>query len=185
MTAAVARRRRRWLLAALLALALAPAVVPVDAARRDPPPLALRIDAIGVDAVVEAGEIVDGQLSEPSGPWVVRWYRETARPGDNDNVVIGGHLDYWSVGPAVFWRLGSLVPGSAVDVIDTAGNTFAYRVDWLRTYPASALTPEQLRTIVGATDAPSLTLITCAGQFDSASGMYPARLVVRARRAAG
>jgi hypothetical protein len=183
---------RRRLIPALLAVVLGtPTAIPshrtvassaVDGAGRTPPPLALRIDAIGVDAVVEAGDVVGGALSEPSGPWVVRWYRETARPSERDNMVIGGHVDYWNVGPAVFWRLGSLLPSAEIDVTDMANSHFVYVVSWLKTFSALDLTTQQLREIVGPTPFPSLTLITCTGAFDSAAGRYPSRLVVRASR---
>jgi hypothetical protein len=183
---------RRRLIPALLAVVLgAPNAIPAhralassaaDGDGRTPPPLALRIDAIGVDAVVEAGDVVGGALSEPSGPWVVRWYRETARPSERANMVIGGHVDYWNVGPAVFWRLGSLSPGAEIDVTDMANSQFIYVVSWLKTFSAADLTTQQLREIVGPTPFPSLTLITCAGAFDATTGRYPSRLVVRASR---
>jgi hypothetical protein len=153
-----------------------------DVSDRPPPPVAIQINAAGVNGPVETREIVDGALDTPSGPWVVAWYRQTARPGESGNVVMGGHVDYWTVGPAIFAKLGTLEEGEEIEVTDAAGNAYAYVVEWVRAYPVVDVTPGQLREIVGPTDNPSLTLITCSGVFDRARGEYLLRLVVRAER---
>ena len=156
-----------------------PAVVAIE---RRPAPVTIRIEAAGIDAAVETSEIVDGALTDPSGPWVVAWYRETARPGESGNVVMGGHVDYWGTGPAVFYGLGTLARGAEIDVTDADGAVYTYVVEWVKTYTAADLTVEQLREIVGPTEHPGLTLITCGGEFDYERGEYLSRLVVRARR---
>ena len=153
-----------------------------SASDRPPPPVAIRIDAAGVYSAVETREIVDGELAPPSGPWVVAWYLQSARPGESGNVVMSGHVDYWNVGPAVFAGLGTLEEGEVIEVTDAAGTAYDYAVAWVRTYPVDALTPTQLREIVGPTAEPSLTLITCSGDFDRDRGEYLMRLVVRAER---
>ena len=149
---------------------------------RAPPPVFIQIDAAGVNGPVETREIVDGTLAAPSGPWVAAWYRQSARPGELGNVVMGGHVDYWNVGPAIFAGLGTLNEGEEIEVTDAAGNAYDYAVKWVRTYPVADITPDQLRQIVGPTDDPSLTLITCSGDFDRNRGEYLMRLVVRAVR---
>jgi hypothetical protein len=153
-----------------------------DASHRAPPPVAIRIAAAGVNGLVETSEIVDGELAAPSGPWVVAWYVQTARPGETGNVVMGGHVDYWDIGPAVFAGLGRLEKGAEIDVTDAAGERYVYIVEWARDYPVAGLTPDQLREIVGPTESPSLTLITCGGEFDYGRGEYLKRLVIRAAR---
>jgi hypothetical protein len=153
-----------------------------DVSDRPPPPVAIQIEAAGVNGVVETREIVDGALDAPTGPWVVAWYRQSARPGESGNVVMGGHVDYWTVGPAVFSGLGTLAEGEEIKVTDAAGNAYTYSVEWARAYPVADLTPGQLREIVGPTEEPSLTLITCGGVFDRHRGEYLMRLVVRAAR---
>jgi sortase A len=156
-----------------------------DASHRPSPPVTIQIDAAGVNAPVETREIIDGELDAPSGPWVVAWYRQSARPGESGNVVMGGHVDYWNVGPAVFFNLGTLEEGEEIEVTDGAGNAYAYAVEWVRAYPVSDITPGQLREIVGPTEDPSLTLITCGGEFDRGRGEYLLRLIVRAARVEG
>jgi hypothetical protein len=153
-----------------------------DVSPRAPPPVAIQIDAAGVNSPVEIREIVDGALTAPSGPWVVAWYRQSARPGESGNVVMGGHVDYWTVGPAVFSGLSTLAQGAEIKVTDAAGNAYTYAVEWVREYPVADLTPGQLRQIVAPTEEPSLTLVTCGGVFDPVRGEYLTRLVVRAAR---
>src|SRR4051794_15573212 len=153
-----------------------------SASDRPPPPVAIRIDAAGVYSPVETNEIVDGELAAPSGPWVVAWYLQSARPGESGNVVMSGHVDYWNIGPAVFAGLGTLEEGEVIEVTDAAGAAYDYAIAWVRAYPVDALTPTQLREIVGPTAEPSLTLITCSGDFDRDRGEYLMRLVVRAER---
>jgi hypothetical protein len=153
-----------------------------EVSRRAPRPVAIQIAGAGVNSPVETREIVDGALTAPSGPWVVAWYLQSARPGESGNVVMAGHVDYWTVGPAVFSGLGTLAEGEEIELTDAAGNAYAYAVEWVRAYPVADLTPGQLREIIGPTEEPSLTLITCGGVFDRDRGEYLMRLVVRAAR---
>ncbi len=145
-------------------------------------PSAIRIDKARVDAEVETVEIVDGVMQDPTGPWVVSWYQETAKPGEEGNTVMAGHVDYWDVGPAVFYNLKDLSQGEEIQVIGEDDTVYTYAVDWMETYTVADLTVEDLNEIVGPTDDPSLTLITCGGAFDAATGEYLSRTVVRATR---
>lgn len=75
-------------------------------------PIAIRIPDSGVDAEIERQQIVEGQMLDPTGPWVVSWYEQTARIGAVGNCVMAGHLDYWDIGPAVFYDLSNLTEGA-------------------------------------------------------------------------
>ncbi len=145
-------------------------------------PSAIQIDKAQVDAEVETIEIVDGVMQNPTGPWVVSWYKETARLGESGNTVMAGHVDYWDVGPAVFYTLKDLTQGDEIQVTGDDGSVYSYQVEWSRTYTVAELTPERIKEIVGPTDGPALTLITCGGEFDYATGEYLSRMVVRAER---
>jgi len=142
-------------------------------------PVAIQIPAAQVDAPVETIEIVDTVMQNPTGPWVVSWYKETARLGELGNCVMAGHLDYWDVGPAVFYNITSLVKDDTIDVIGEDGGTYTFVVEWLRNFD-SATAP--IQDIVGPTDDENLTLITCGGPFDYANGVYLQRTVVRSIR---
>ena len=90
------------------------------------------------------------------------------------NAVMDGHLDTAS-GSAVFWRLGTLVPGEIVAVDDAQGKTWRFAVTAVRAYPAATA---PLAAIFGPTDRPHLNLITCTGTWLVAAHQYDQRLVV-------
>ena len=142
-------------------------------------PVGLRIDRIGVDAGIETVQVVDGQMQDPTGPWVVAWYENLGALAQGSNVVMAGHIDYWNVGPSVFYDLAALEPGDPIVVLGDDGQEYAYAVDWLRQYDAENA---PLDEIVGADGRDSLTLITCGGTFDYQNARYLQRTVVRAER---
>lgn len=142
-------------------------------------PTGLSIAAIEVDADIEALRVVDGTMPDPTGPWVVAWYENLGALGGLGNVVMAGHIDYWNVGPSVFFDLANVQPGDVVDVFGDDGATYGYAVEWVRQYDAAnAPIPD----LVGPTGQESLTLFTCGGVFDYQNGRYLQRTVVRANR---
>lgn len=147
-------------------------------------PVAIQIQKANVDSPVETQEIVDGVMLNPSGPFVVAWYRETGRLGALDNIVMSGHLDYWDVGEAVFFELGKLKKGDVILVTGEDDVVYKYRVDWVENYLVADLDAKEVQEIVGKTDDEKLTLITCGGPFDYSAGVYLERMIVRASRVA-
>ncbi len=145
-------------------------------------PVAIEIEKAAVDSQVEIQEIVDGVMLNPSGPFVVAWYRETGKLGAIDNIVMAGHLDYWDVGEAVFWELGDLKKGDVILVTGEDKVVYKYKVDWVKNFQVAELDAKGVSEIVGRTDSEQLTLITCGGPFDYNAGVYLERMVVRASR---
>ena len=144
-------------------------------------PVALQVPSVGVDAPIELGAVVDGAMQDPSGPWVVSWYDQLGKIGEGGNVVVAGHVDYWNVGPAVFWDVRNLPAGDIIRVVGEDGKNYEYAVQWIERYDAAGLTPEVIQNdIVGDTGVETLTMITCGGEFDPATGEYNERWVVRA-----
>lgn len=140
-------------------------------------PVSITVEAAAIDAVIEVLEIVDGIMQDPTGPWVVSWYKETGRLGvPEDNVVVAAHVDYWDVGPAVFYNVRNLAEGDTVDMTGEDGNVYRYRVQWVELYEADNA---PIQDIVGSTGETSLTMITCGGTFDYQTGHYLSRTVVR------
>ena len=142
-------------------------------------PVVLRIPSIQVDAEVERAFIVDGAMQNPSGPFVVAWYGQTERVGVPGNAVFAGHVDYAGVGPAIFARVGELVAGDTIEIVTITGGQLAYAVEWIELYPTEEAPVEE---ILRQTDVEEITLITCGGTFDAATGLYSDRLIVRASR---
>ena len=143
-------------------------------------PAALVVTGAQIDAEIEVQQIVDGVMQNPTGPWIVAWYEQTAELGELGNVVMAGHVDYWNVGPAVFFNLRDMVEGDEIEVVGENQTSFFYAVDWNETFDLEELTSGTITELVGPTEDPVLTLITCGGEFDYASGEYLSRTVVRA-----
>ena len=153
-------------------------------------PVELQIESIDVAAPIEVGDIVDGAMANPSGPWVVAWYEPLGLVGEGENVVLSGHVDYWNTGPngtagpAVFFDVPDLQPGDVIRLLGEDGQEVDYAVEWTELYNvAEDLTPEVIQTeVVGDTGQESLTLITCGGPFDPVTGEYLERWVLRANQ---
>lgn len=144
-------------------------------------PVAITIPQAEVDAEVERTKIVDGQMLDPSGPWIVAWYEGTGLAGSADNSVMSGHVDYWDVGPAVFRYVVNLPQGAEITVHGGEGGAFTYAVEYVERVEVASLTQEKLQQIVGPTGYGALTLITCGGEFDYDRGEYYSRDIIRAR----
>jgi hypothetical protein len=151
------------------ARAISPAVAPVG----------LTIESAGVDAGIERLRVVDGAMQDPSGPWEVAWYENLGALGTAGNVVMAGHIDYWNVGPSVFYNLASVQPGAEIVVAGDDGLQYPFTVEWTELFTSDDMPMDE---ITGPTDTQSLTLITCGGAFDYVNGEYLQRTVVRATR---
>jgi LPXTG-site transpeptidase (sortase) family protein len=155
-----------------------PAVPPTAIAPLTTAPLArMTIPAVGIDApVVVKGIDANGQMEAPDNAWDVVWYDFTSRPGEGSNAVFSGHVDYINVGPAVFWPLKDLKPGDRIQVRYEDNVTLEYAVTAVNTFDADTAPVDE---IVGPTAKDSVTLITCAGTFNTQTRQYDKRLIVR------
>lgn len=142
-------------------------------------PVGLAIPSAGVDAGIEPLRVVDGSMQDPSGPWEVAWYENLGSLGTLGNVVMAGHIDYWNVGPSVFYNLNIVQPGDEIVVSGDDGRAYPYTVEWVQQFDSTSM---PLDEVTGPTDGQSLTLITCGGAFDFVNGQYLQRTVVRANR---
>lgn len=136
------------------------------------------IPAIGLHTrLIGLGLNHDGTLEVPTDYALAGWYELGPRPGERGAAVIVGHVDS-TEGPAVFYRLGELEPGSKVRVEWADGSSVGFRVYAVREY-AKAAFPTTL--VYGRTPAAELRLITCGGPFDGSTGHYLDNVVVFAR----
>jgi len=143
-------------------------------------PTAIVSDKAQIDAEIEALQIVDGVMQDPTGPWVVSWYEQTAQLGEPGNVVMAGHVDYWGVGPSVFYNVTDLVEGDEIRVTGGDASIHTYGVEWIQTVGIEDLTSGRIAEFVSPTPGQALTLITCGGEFDYVSGEYLSRTAIRA-----
>jgi hypothetical protein len=141
-------------------------------------PVSVRIPAIGVDSkLLRLGLNADGTVQVPSvrtSAGLAAWYKYSATPGQIGSSVIEGHVDSQQ-GPAVFFRLGALRRGDAINVRLADGVTAVFRVTGVREYSKSSFPS---KAIYGATGFAALRLITCGGAFDYATGHYLSSTVV-------
>ena len=141
-------------------------------------PVSVDIPAIGVNSkLLHLGLNSDGTMQVPSlttSADEAAWYKYSATPGQIGASVIEGHVDSHR-GPAVFFRLGALRPGDAVDVTLADGITAIFRVTGVREYLKSNF---PAKSIYGPPGYAALRLITCGGTFDYASGHYLSSTVV-------
>jgi hypothetical protein len=148
-------------------------------------PIAIQVPDAGIDAAIERVRVVDGVMQNPSGPWVVSWYENLPALGQGRNVVMAGHVDYWDVGPAVFWYLKEpgLAAGQVIRVVGADQQVYEYQAQTSTVYSIDQLTPDLINNeIIGDRGTETLTLITCGGEFDVARGEYLSRIVVHAVR---
>jgi LPXTG-site transpeptidase (sortase) family protein len=140
-------------------------------------PIHLTVESIGVDADFEYKEIVDGLMEQPTGPEQVAWYKDTARLGESNNVVVAGHLNWWNVPEGVFYRLQDMQEGDRIEVTGDDGQVYIYEVRSVT--QESNLEPPGI-DVIGPTDEQTLTLITCGGEWNADIAEYDQRTVVRA-----
>ena len=156
---------------------------PVGSWRRLPlsAPVRVEIPAIGVSSsLVRLGLNPDGTMQVPGDFQVAGWFTGGPQPGQLGPAVIAGHVDS-RTGPAVFCRLRDLRPGDQIRVVRADRLVVRFEVESLASYPKRSLPDE---AVYGATTAPALRLITCAGTFDRARHSYRDNLVVSAVRVA-
>lgn len=143
------------------------------------PPVRIRIPAIGVDAPVRPlGLDGAGRVAVPSlgTPGVAGWYRGSTTPGAAGNAVIDGHVDT-DRGPAVFYGLGALHRGAAIEVDRRDGWAAVFTVTAVEVYPKHGF-PD--RRVYGPTWDAELRVITCGGPYSRSRG-YLDNVVVYAR----
>lgn len=116
----------------------------------------------------------DGTLQVPSDWDATGWYEGRARPGEPGPSVVAGHVDSRS-GPAVFHRLGELTRGDLVHMVYEDGLVETFVVTGSERHPKDAFPTDR---VYGATEVPTLRLITCAGEFDRGAGSYRENLIV-------
>lgn len=139
-------------------------------------PVELYLPDLGTDAAIETIGVTDGVMGTPAEPLNVGWYGDYARPGDQNTVVMAGHVDWYTIGAAVFYTLRDATPGMMFYVLAGDGAAATYECVDAYALGESASGDNILR----GTGVDSLALITCTGNF--ADGHYDQRQIVYAER---
>lgn len=149
----------------------APAVVDII-------PTSLRIPGIDVSTpLVQLGLNDDHTVEVPRDASRAGWFRHGPVPGLPGSSVILGHVD--SVhGPAVFYRLPDLERGDSI-LVRLSDRTIArFVVTRVVTYANENFPAE--RVYAGTPGRPTLSLVTCGGEYDASAGGYQSNVVVYA-----
>jgi LPXTG-site transpeptidase (sortase) family protein len=140
-------------------------------------PVRIAIEAINLNATVETLEIVNGGFQDPTTSDQVAWYKDTARLGEDGNLVMAGHLNYWGDPEGAFFALDQVEQGDEIAITADDGTAYHYVVTEVSLRQANS---ETLLEITQETGGQTLTLITCGGEWDPASKSYLHRTVVQA-----
>lgn len=140
------------------------------------PPKILKFKEKTLD-VEEVGVEEGGFLGVPSSWHTAGWYRDSAKPGEEGNIIMDGHYDTNTGAPGAFWELKDLQIGDKVFLVDALGRKFEYLVT--QKFYVDIKDPQRARVFEGDKSR-QLTLITCGGVWDYASNTYNKRLVIKA-----
>ena len=157
--------------------------VPVQAAALPPVspvirPVRVQIARLGVSAtVVPVGVDAAGNVVIPGKVDTAGWYRFGPGLGDPGSMVIAGHVDSAAQGDGAFARLTDLNPSDRIVVTGSDGRNAVFTVVGREEYPKAAI---DLRRYFATSGPPRLTLFTCGGPFDRATGHYRDNVVVTA-----
>ena len=161
---------------------------PTPSAPLPPIPTRLAIPRLYIDAPVITMTMHDNVPEVPDRPDQVAWYDFTYRPGQANNAVFSGHVDWQTrTGapiPGVFYRLRELEIGDTLVLTQEDGTQLKYTVTG---NVAAAYEDPNIAKAMGPTSRDSLTLITCGGSWQvdrrqQYGGNYSHRIVVRAER---
>lgn len=148
-------------------------VIPLVAARSTP--TELEVPAIGLAVSLSTlGLNADGTVQVPTDIEQPGWFRLGPSPGQTGSAVILGHVDSYH-GPAVFFKLRSLVAGDLITVNLADGSSAQFKVTSVAMYLKSNF-PDQ--AVYGSHGSSELQLVTCAGTFDTETGHYLSNIVV-------
>lgn len=140
------------------------------------PPDRVRIPAIHVDAPLTGLALTpSGSLGVPPAEKenLAGWYEAGTTPGETGTAVVAGHVDN-ADGPAVFYDLGALRKGSAIEVDRRDGTVAVFTVDAVEVYRARDFPDEK---VYGTASRPELRVITCGGSYTKSTG-YQGNVVV-------
>ena len=138
-------------------------------------PVTIRIPSIEVEApIIGLGLRDDGAIEIPAKTDETGWWRGGPEPGERGPAVILGHVDSW-VGPAVFFRLRELKAGDEVYIDREDGTTVTYIVESSESHGKDTFPTD---AVYGATEQPTLRLVTCGGDFDFNERSYLDNLIV-------
>ncbi len=152
----------------------APAKVGILATARSTP-VELTIPAISLTVSLSTlGLNADGTVQVPTDIQQPGWYGLGPSPGEIGSAMILGHVDS-SEGPAVFFKLRSLVAGDIVNTSLADGVIAEFKVTSVAMYLKTDFPDQAVYTSHGDS---ALQPVICGGAFDTQTGHYLSNIVV-------
>lgn len=147
-----------------------------DARMQAPNPAVIRIPRLEVEAsIIPLGLNDDGSIEVPEDPDQAGWWLGGPEPGETGPAVILGHVDSQEEGPAVFFYLQYLDAGDEIHIDRVDGSTITYVVESTEHHNKDEFPTE---AVYGPTEAPTLRLVTCGGDFDFGVRTYEDNVIV-------
>ncbi|MER7283928.1 class F sortase [Dactylosporangium sp. NPDC000244] len=138
------------------------------------PPVTVSIPKLGVTStLVDLATEPDGTMQVPDDASTVGWFTGAPSPGALGPAVLAGHVD-WKGTKGAFYHLSTLAPGDEVSVTRLDGSRAVFAVNKVGRYPKNQFPTD---AVYGPVDHAALRLITCGGEFDSATGHYRDNIV--------
>jgi hypothetical protein len=140
-------------------------------------PVRIAIPSLAVDApIYPVGLDDNGAIAAPPLEQADQtgWYEDGPAPGQFGAAIIVGHVDDRE-GPAVFYGIGDLPPGSRIEISRQDGRMAVFEVTAVRTYPKERLPPDE---VYGDFREPELRLITCGGEWVGGEAGYADSVIV-------
>jgi Sortase domain len=140
-------------------------------------PTRIRIPSLDIEAKIHSvGLDEHGAIAAPSLRQAdeAGWYEDGPSPGQYGPAVIVGHVDD-TRGPAVFHRLGTVEPGTRVEITRRDRRVAIFEVTNVRSYDKTAIPADE---VYGDFSRPGLRLITCGGRWLGGDTGYADNLVV-------
>lgn len=145
------------------------------------PPSRVVVPSLDIDVpVTPEGIDDDGALALPEDPEVASWYRFGPSPSSPEGTtVVAAHVDSVRYGIGPFSQLASASAGTTVTVASVDGSQVDYVIDRVELTPKTGIDWSQVFDREGPA---RLALVTCGGEFDSATGHYVSNVIVTASR---
>lgn len=145
-------------------------------------PRYLTINSLGIYTapIVEIGLGSGGELGTPNRAWYVGWYTGSVLPGEDGVTMLDAHGG--DLGNGIFKYLPRIAVGADIVVEMGDGRKYTYTVVDKATKNIGEEANSYMNTAFSSPQAgvPSMTLITCTGEWSDKQQTYLQRLFVRA-----
>lgn len=144
-------------------------------------PRYISIPAININnaRVLSVGVNSDGNIDVPKNVNDTAWYDGSAKPGQDGAVFIDGHTSFSRSFTAIFDNLPKLNIGDTITIERGDGKKFTYKIVDKETISRDRVDMNKALSVQG--DAKQgLTLMTCTGKYNYATGGAQDRLIIYA-----